>query len=69
MRYVLARFKKESIDKAYRIFVTDALDYIPQNKYHTTRFADIVYFKNEDTRTGDEIALDVIKKAGLKVIS
>ena len=50
---------------AYRFYVTDSLQYIPQQRYTTKRFYDIIYAKPEDTRTGDEIAVDVIKKAGL----
>lgn len=32
-----------------------------------TRFIDIITNSEEDKRTADEIALDVIKRAGLKV--
>lgn len=35
----------------------------------TQRWADVITPKNQDTRTGAEIAADVIKKAGLKVVS
>lgn len=33
----------------------------------STRYYDLVNKPEEDTRTGDEIVLDVIKKAGLEV--
>ena len=35
----------------------------------TQRWVDVITPKNQDTRTGAEIAADVIKKAGLKVVS
>lgn len=68
MRYVTARFNNEQRELAYRIYVTDSLQLIPQNSYRTQRFYDLTE-KEVDNRTGDEIALDVIKKAGLKLKS
>lgn len=65
MRYVVARYKMEQREMAYRIFVTDSLQLIPQNKYLTTRYKDSIKTKKKDNRTGDEIAADVIKRAGL----
>lgn len=35
----------------------------------TQRWADVITPKKQDARTGAEIAADVIKKAGLKVVS
>lgn len=67
MRYVKARYEEYQRTMAYRIFVTDSLQLAPQNKYRTQRFCDMIYPKKEDTRTGDEVALDVIMRLGLKV--
>lgn len=50
---------------AYRFYITNSLQNIPQNKYCTTSFSEIIKPKKVDQRSGDEIALDVIKKAGL----
>lgn len=36
--------------------------------YIQARYIDIIKPKPKDTRTGDEIAADVIKKAGLKLV-
>lgn len=48
----------------YRVYTTDCLGGIVGAK---TRYFDLIHTKtNVDTRSGDEIALDVIKKAGLK---
>lgn len=50
---------------AYRIFVTDALRYIPQNKYTTVSFYDMLYPKPADNRTAEQIVNDVVADAGL----
>lgn len=34
---------------------------------HKNTFSDFIDRKPEDNRTGDEIAMEIIKKAGLKV--
>ena len=54
--------------KAYRFYVTDSLSYAPQNKYITERFADMIKrpLGKADNRTGDEIAVDVISRLGLR---
>lgn len=65
MRYVKARLEQEQREMAYRLYVTDSLQNIPQQKFMTKRFADVIINKPEDTRTGDEIAAEVIAKAGL----
>lgn len=65
MRYVAARYKEEQRELAYRIFVTESLKLIPQNKYLTIEYNDVIT-NNKDDRTGDEIANDVIKRIGLK---
>lgn len=51
---------------AYQIYVTDCLYYQPQNKMLETRFYDILKPKKQDTRTGDDIAADIINKLNLK---
>nr|DAI82399.1 MAG TPA: hypothetical protein [Caudoviricetes sp.] len=51
---------------AYRTYLTDTLFYMGRQQALTVRFCDIMNHKI-DTRTPDEIALDVIKKGGLVV--
>lgn len=65
MRYVEARIEEDSREEAYRIFVTKSLQLIPQSMYLTTNFEDILNPQSVDVRTGDEIAGDVMKAAGL----
>lgn len=61
------------IEEEFRYYVTDSLMYINESvanalggTYLQGRFADMFKEKAEDDRTGDEIALEVIKRAGLK---
>lgn len=75
MRYVIAQYRREQEDKAYRIYVTDALRLISENtassvggKYITARFADVIAPpKEEDNRTCEEITADIIARCGLVV--
>lgn len=59
----------------YRVYVTDALKLLEENtaryfggNHMTQRWIDSITPKKQDTRNGAEIAADVIKKAGLKVV-
>ena len=75
MRYVLAQYRREQEDKAYRIYVADALRLISENtassvggKYITARFADVIAPpKEEDNRTCEEITAEIIARCGLVV--
>ena len=75
MRYAIARFNQHQRDSAYRIYVTDCLRIISENtakigggSYITAKFSDIINPKPVDNRTGEEIAADIIKRAGIEVI-
>ena len=75
MRYAMARFNHHQRDLAYRIYVTDCLRIISENtaktgggSYITAKFSDIINPKPVDNRTGEEIASDIIKQAGIEVI-
>ena len=65
MRYAEARFDEYQREQAYRSYVTKSLQLIPQNKFIDTSYSEILNPKPVDTRSGDEIALDVMQKAGL----
>ena len=75
MRYATARFNQHQRDLAYRIYVTDCLRMATENtakmsqgSYNAERFYDIINPKPVDNRTGEEIAADIIKRAGIEVI-
>ena len=75
MRYALARYNQHQRDLAYRIYVADCLRMVAENTarlsqgtYTEARFYDIINPKPVDNRTGEEIAADIIKLAGIEVI-
>lgn len=65
MSYFRARERAEADTLSYRIYVTDSLQAAGQNKYLVTRWAELRAVKPVDTRSGDEIAAEVILRAGL----
>lgn len=75
MRYAIARYQSQQRDLAYRIYVTDCLRIISENtakmgggSYITVKLADILNPKQVENITGEEIAADIIKRAGIEVI-
>ena len=75
MRYAIARYESQQRDLVYRIYVTDCLRIISENtakmggeSYITAKYEDIINPKTVDNRTGEEIAADIIKRAGIEVI-
>ena len=59
-------------EKQYRAYITDTLMTLTNNVAHglgggaiKLRWMDL--YKEPDTRTADEVALDVVKNAGLKI--
>ena len=75
MRYAMARYQSQQRDLAYRIYVADCLRIISENtakmgggSYITAKLSDIINPKPDDNRTGEEIAADIIKRAGIEVI-
>ena len=67
MCYLIAQFKQQQKDEAYRIYVTDSMFYQSDNKRLNTRYYDLIN-KKVETRSANEIISDVLNKAGLKVV-
>lgn len=65
MRYVEARIDENNREEAYRIYVTNCLQNAPQGKYITKSWYDIMNPKKDDGKSAEEIAIDVISRAGL----
>lgn len=72
----MSKVNQQAKDTAYRVYVTDILKLIAENtanfakgQYMKMRYYDIITPKKQDTRTGDEIVEDIIKRAGLVVKS
>lgn len=68
--YCISRYKHKQEQKQYHVYVTDVLMTIANNVCNIaggekikTRYQDLG--KPQDTRTGNEIAADVMKRAGL----
>ena len=75
MRYAITRYQSQQRDFAYRIYVTNCLRIISENtarmsngSYVTAKFEDIINPKPTENRTGEEIAADIIKRAGIEVV-
>ena len=75
MRYAIARYQSQQRDLAYRIYVTNCLRIMTENtakqvggNYISAEYEDLINPKKKDNRTGDEIAADVIRNAGIKVV-
>ena len=71
-----ALLKEQIIHEDWRAYVGECLRYTTENTakyvggaYMTTKWTDIVDPKPKDTRSGAEIAADVIKKAGLTLVA
>lgn len=69
MRYVMARYIEYQRELTYRIFVTDALyeDEDHMRIVPSARYYEKINPQKIDKRSGDEIAEDVIRNAGLVV--
>lgn len=52
---------------AYRFYIAESVRLVPQNKWITKSLHQILDKDKADKRTGDEIAVDVIKNAGIKL--
>jgi hypothetical protein len=65
MRYVEALIDEYNREEAYRIYVSTCLQLIPQNKYVKMSYTDMINPQKIDRRSGEEIAFDVMNRAGL----
>lgn len=64
--YMSSRARERSVNRAFMNYVADSLQCIPQAKYLTTRFADMLKVR-EDFDPEDVISR-VAEKGGLEVI-
>lgn len=66
MKYVLSKLKERAHFLSFEYYVTDILYYFSNGKTLQKRFYDAVNEGNEETPNGDEIVMDIMKRAGLK---
>ena len=74
--FCISLFQKEQEDKAVKNYYAECLRIITENtakmgggSYITAKLADIINPKPVDNRSGEEIAADIIKRAGIEVIT
>ena len=74
MRYAAACIRQEQERTAYRLYVTDALKLLSENtakagggSYINARWWEMTHPVPADTRTAEQIAADIIRRAGLEV--
>lgn len=75
MWYYIAKQQAEAEQQAFACYVADAAKIITENTakyasgtYMKMHFADIIKPQKKEWRTGEEIAADVIRSAGLVVV-
>lgn len=66
MRYVEARIDEFYREQAYRVYITTSLRLIPQNKFISSSYQDILAPKNTDKLNANDIINDIISRAELK---
>ena len=66
--YAASRAKERAEDALRWEYVAEALRLAPQQKYPTRHLSDMLHPSPQDTRSGDEIAAEVIKAAGLELV-
>ena len=69
MKYMVSRLFQETEELSYRIYTTDMLRIMAmgQRIQSVQRYAEVIDHAPKDTRSGEEIAADVIQRCGLKV--
>ena len=72
--HCISLFNRRAKEEAYRTYIADTLKALNDNfakkfggTYYQTRYIDAVTPAKEPEKSGDEIARDIIKRAGLKV--
>ena len=69
MRYVLARLETEHRDDAYRFYISDALWCEQNNARMNERYAKLIgALEEKPQKSGEEVAAEVIERAGLTVV-
>lgn len=65
MRYVRAKYDSYNDTLTYRTYIAETLYQYTRGNGLNVHLMDVIHPKPVDNRSGDEIALDVISKAGL----
>lgn len=65
--YMFERRRRDNINRAFMSYVADSLQNIPQNKYFTKRFEDLLVTHEEID--ADKVISHVIQSCGLEVVN
>lgn len=63
----MARVEKENREETYRIFVSESLRFMPQGKYFTKSYPDLLKPHKVEKRSGKEVAEAAAAKMGIKI--
>ena len=68
--YVKARAKREDEERSWRLYMSEQAALTPQGKYMRQSWGEIVESSRRpvDGRSAEQIAADVIERAGLEVV-
>lgn len=61
MRYVNARADEQSREETYRLFVTESLRMLPQQKYFGKSYIELLKPLKVEAKTGEQVADEVAK--------
>lgn len=67
MKYAKARYEDYREEFIYKVYMTDSINLIPDQAKLVDKFIDLLNPKIVDTRSGDEIAMEVIQNLGLRM--
>ncbi len=69
---MVARWRERDEREAFRVYLSESVRLMAQGKWIKEPFLSVVNggdrSEAEDTRSGDEIAADIIERMGLKVV-
>lgn len=65
MDHCISALRRKRRREVWESYIADSLFYSAQDRRLVTRFDDL--FKPKETRSGDEIAADIIERCGLVV--
>ena len=77
IRLIYSEYKRDQCELAYRIYVTDTLQVLTENTASfaggsviKAKYSDIINPQKrlEEKKSGDEIVIDIVQRAGLELV-
>ena len=66
MRYVEARLEEYQREEAYRNYVSTSLQLVPQSKWISQSYHDLLYPDAVEEQSGEEILVSLMARANLR---